>query len=65
MNDTPKHIQQKQLEIWLAKTPAERLRQAITDNDTLFKSWDIAQQQIKKYQTKTVTTANGSITTII
>ncbi|HRH60529.1 MAG TPA: hypothetical protein PL045_08160 [Chitinophagaceae bacterium] len=36
MNDTPKHICQLQLEIWLSKTPAERLRQFIEDNDSLF-----------------------------
>ena len=39
MNDTPEHIKQKQLEIWLAKTPAERIRQFCIDNDMLFQFW--------------------------
>jgi hypothetical protein len=33
MTDTPQHIKDLQLKIWLAKTPAERLRQFLTDNE--------------------------------
>ena len=37
MTDTPLHIKQLQLKIWLAKTPQERLLQYLTDNDALYK----------------------------
>jgi hypothetical protein len=33
--DTPEHIKKVQLAIWLSKSPAERLRQFLTDNDAL------------------------------
>ncbi len=36
MTDTPEHIKQLQLKIWLSKTPAERLKQFLEDNDALF-----------------------------
>jgi hypothetical protein len=39
MDDTPLHIKQKQLEIWLAKPPEERLRLTLEDNDALFTLW--------------------------
>ena len=48
MTDTPKHTQQLQLKIWLSKTPAERLRQFLTDNDILYKAILKAKEQIKK-----------------
>lgn len=50
MNDTPKHIRQLQLEIWLSKTPAERLRQFMEDNDALFNLWK--EQQAKLNEVK-------------
>jgi len=46
MQDTPEHIKQLQLEIWLSKTIPERLEQFILDNDALFKMWRQAQEQI-------------------
>lgn len=36
MTDTPDHIKKKQLEIWLAKSPAERLRQFLIDNEAFY-----------------------------
>jgi hypothetical protein len=36
MTDTPQHIKDLQLKLWLAKTPEERLLQFITDNDIMF-----------------------------
>lgn len=36
MSDTPKHIKELQLKLWLSKTPGERLLQFITDNDIMF-----------------------------
>ncbi len=47
MTDTSSEIKQKQLEIWLSKTPAERLRITLEDNDALFKLWDVLK---KNYQ---------------
>ena len=38
MTDTPEHIKKIQLEIWLAKTPEERLTQFLKDNDEMFKA---------------------------
>lgn len=38
MKDTPEHIKKIQLEIWLAKTPEERLTQFLKDNDAMFKA---------------------------
>jgi hypothetical protein len=38
MTDTPKHIKELQLYIWMKKTPEERLLQFITDNDIMFKA---------------------------
>jgi len=40
MTDTRPEIRQKQLEIWLAKTPAERLRITLENNDDLYYLWD-------------------------
>jgi hypothetical protein len=37
MTDTPKHIQDLQLKMWLSKSPGERLYQAIMDNDIMLK----------------------------
>ena len=33
MTDTPQHVKDIQLKIWLAKPPGERLRQFLVDND--------------------------------
>jgi hypothetical protein len=48
MNDTPQHIKELQLKIWLAKSPMERLHQLIMDNDTLFKFWGAVKPQAKE-----------------
>ena len=39
MTDTPRHIKELQLKIWLAKTPSERLHQLMVDNEALLKFW--------------------------
>ena len=44
MTDTPQHIKDLQLKIWLSKSPAERLKQFLLDNEDLYKFW----QTIKK-----------------
>ncbi len=38
MTDTPKHIKNIQLKLWLAKTPEERLLQFLKDNDEMYKA---------------------------
>ena len=35
MTDTPQHVKDLQLKLWVAKDPEERLRQLIIDNDAL------------------------------
>jgi hypothetical protein len=40
MNDTPQHIKELQLKIWLSKSPAERLKQFMEDNTSLFQFWN-------------------------
>lgn len=49
MNDTPQHIKELQLKIWLSKSPAERLKQFMEDNASLFQFWNKAH----KFNTKT------------
>ncbi len=44
MTDTPDKIKKIQLEIWLKKTPEERLHQTLIDNEALFLFW----KEIKK-----------------
>lgn len=39
MTDTPKHIKELQLSIWLSKPPMERLRQMMKDNEAIFEFW--------------------------
>jgi hypothetical protein len=42
MTDTPQHIKDLQLKIWLSKPPMERLRQFLVDNEALYSFWDSA-----------------------
>jgi hypothetical protein len=36
MTDTPQHIKDLQLKLWLSKTPGERLYQFLIDNDKMY-----------------------------
>lgn len=47
MQDTPEHIKQLQLKIWLEKPPGERLRQFLVDNEALFNAWKKAKENNK------------------
>lgn len=40
MIDTTQDIKNLQLKIWLDKSPMERLRQFMTDNEALIKFWN-------------------------
>lgn len=46
MNDTSKEIHELQLKTWLSKSPAERLKQFMEDNASLFKFWSMMQKKI-------------------
>ncbi len=48
MNDTPKHINELQLKIWLSKTPGERLKQFIVDNEVQFRFWKEGKKELEK-----------------
>ena len=39
MTDTAQNIKQLQLKIWLDKTPSQRLRQFLQDNEDLLNFW--------------------------
>ncbi len=48
MTDTPQHIKDLQLRVWLSKPPEERLRQFLIDNEVLYNFWrqaKLAQQK--------------------
>jgi hypothetical protein len=61
MQDTPDHIKQLQLDIWLSKTITERLEQFITDNDALFTMWREAQKQISLNNNGSTTVFNFNL----
>jgi len=42
MTDTPQHIKELQLKIWLSKSPMERLRQTLEGNGQLIQFWSSA-----------------------
>lgn len=39
MTDTPEHIKKLQQEIWMRKTPGERLEQFLKDNEAMYLLW--------------------------
>lgn len=39
MTDTPQHIKDLQLKIWLSKPPMERLRLTLENNEVLLHFW--------------------------
>ena len=51
MNDTPKHINDLQQKLWLAKPPMERLSQFLKDNEQMNKFWREV-KSVKKDDTK-------------
>lgn len=54
MNDTPKHIKELQLKIWMSKTPGERLLQFLKDNEVMFRIWKQAKNEREKNQDNSV-----------
>jgi hypothetical protein len=59
MTDTPKHIKDIQLQIWLSKPPAERLRQFLIDNDALYTFWQEAKLAREKNLREKTSSTNG------
>ena len=45
MTDTPQHVKDLQLQLWLSKTPGERLYQMLVDNDVMY-------QALREYKIK-------------
>ena len=54
MVDTPEHIKQLQLKIWLSKSPGERLKQFVVDNDQFFKFLETAKKSLEQKKDKLV-----------
>lgn len=50
MTDTPAHIEELQLKLWLSKSPGERLLQALKNNEGVYLMFKDAREklQIKK-----------------
>ena len=48
MTDTPQYIKDLQLKIWLSKSPAERLKQFLVDNEALYKFWEMAKKNLRE-----------------
>ena len=42
MRDTPQHIKELQLKLWLSKSPMERLKQTLESNGQLLQFWSSA-----------------------
>jgi len=50
-DDTPQHIKDLQLKIWLSKPPGERLLQAEKDKEAMFVFWREARKQLTQNDT--------------
>ena len=48
MTDTPDHIKDIQLKIWLSKSPEERLSQFIMENDAWWQALKEAKKNMKQ-----------------
>jgi hypothetical protein len=46
MTDTPQHIKDIHLKLWLEKTPGERLYQAIKDNEAMLNAFRDAKRKL-------------------
>jgi hypothetical protein len=46
MNDTPRHIKDLQLQLWLSKSPGERLYQFLIDNETMLNALREAKKKL-------------------
>lgn len=62
MTDTPQHIQNLQLQIWLSKSLGERLHLALEFNEVMFLAGKKAREKMKELSQKKEgeTTSNNS-----
>ncbi|MES1220897.1 MAG: hypothetical protein ABUT20_35680 [Bacteroidota bacterium] len=60
MTDTPQHIRDLQLKIWLSKTPAERLMQFLKDNDDMRMALKKAKEKLNLPDTVTNFPSRGN-----
>lgn len=60
MNDTPQHIQDLQLELWLQKSPGERLLQGLKNNEAIFLLFKSAREEMLKVQGQQPPTSDNS-----
>lgn len=61
MDDTPQHIKDLQLKIWLSKPSGDRLLQSITDNEALYLAWKKAKEAQQKILLKVLGDSNISL----
>jgi hypothetical protein len=54
MTDTPQHIKDLQLKIWLSKTPMERLYQSMKDNEDLITFWKVVKPVSENKKTQSI-----------
>ena len=52
MTDTPQHVKDIHLSLWMSKTPGERLYQFIIDNDAMY-------QALREYKIKNSLSLDG------
>ncbi len=48
MTDTPQHIKDLQLKIWLSKPPGERLKQFLIDNEDFYRFCKQVKENLQK-----------------
>ena len=54
MTDTPDHIKELQLKLWLSKSPEERLLQFIRENDAWWEAIKEAKKKLKLQSDKSI-----------
>jgi len=59
MDNTPEHVKQKQLELWLAKPVEERVYLTLKMNDDLFNFWNEVKKNEKEKSARESLKNNG------
>jgi hypothetical protein len=62
MTDTPDHIKKLQHEIWMRKSPMERLKQFLLDNDDFYRVTDKIKSEINAKKNADINHTNPSKT---
>ncbi|HEX8314214.1 MAG TPA: hypothetical protein VF609_04445 [Flavisolibacter sp.] len=58
MTDTPQHIHDLQLQLWLSKSPGERLLQALKNNEYVFLLFKHGREEMKRIKDQQKLTAS-------